>query len=148
MSEVRQFDPKFMPIGVLTAALQELTPRERRDPDPDLAIEEWLDFAVALDESHLVYVYETEDLFSGNRLSQVRSSPIEGGGSVAIGPLLDPATHDGYLYLDAPIAFFTPLEKHWGVTVHDAVTPGVRRITLSDDCVFCDGFFPGPSRWN
>ena len=34
-----------MPIGVLTAALQELTPRERRDPDPDLAIEEWLDFA-------------------------------------------------------------------------------------------------------
>ncbi len=34
-----------MPIGVLTAALQELTPRERRDPDPDLAIEEWLAFA-------------------------------------------------------------------------------------------------------
>ena len=36
---------EFMPVGVLTAALQELTPRERRDPDPDLAIEEWLDFA-------------------------------------------------------------------------------------------------------
>jgi sugar phosphate isomerase/epimerase len=34
-----------MPVGVLTAALQELTPRERRDPDPDLAIEEWLEFA-------------------------------------------------------------------------------------------------------
>ena len=46
MSEIKQFEPKFMPIGVLTAALQELTPRERRDPDPDLAIEEWLDFAV------------------------------------------------------------------------------------------------------
>src|SRR4029077_9256135 len=45
MSEIRQFDPKFMPSGVLTAALQELTPRERRDPDPDLAIEEWLEFA-------------------------------------------------------------------------------------------------------
>ena len=45
MSEVTQFEPKFMPIGVLTAALQELTPRERRDPDPDLAIEEWLQFA-------------------------------------------------------------------------------------------------------
>jgi sugar phosphate isomerase/epimerase len=30
---------------VLTAALQELTPRERRDPDPDLAIEEWVAFA-------------------------------------------------------------------------------------------------------
>jgi len=49
MSEIKQFEPKFMPIGVLTAALQELTPRERRDPDPDLAIEEWLVFAVGLD---------------------------------------------------------------------------------------------------
>jgi sugar phosphate isomerase/epimerase len=34
-----------MKLSVLTAALQELTPRERRDPDPDLAVEEWLDFA-------------------------------------------------------------------------------------------------------
>src|SRR5512134_616443 len=34
-----------MPIGVLTAALQELTPRARRDADPDLAIEDWLAFA-------------------------------------------------------------------------------------------------------
>src|SRR6188508_1051343 len=34
-----------MSVGVLTAALQELTPRDRRDPDPDLAVEEWLDFA-------------------------------------------------------------------------------------------------------
>jgi len=39
------FEPKFMKIGVLTAALQELTPREKRDPDPDLAIEEWAAFA-------------------------------------------------------------------------------------------------------
>ena len=39
------FDPQPMKISVLTAALQELTPRERRDPDPDLAIEEWLAFA-------------------------------------------------------------------------------------------------------
>jgi sugar phosphate isomerase/epimerase len=39
------FEPEYMPLGVLTAALQELTPRERRDPDPDLAIEEWLEFA-------------------------------------------------------------------------------------------------------
>ena len=30
-----------MKIGVLTAALQELTPREVRDKDPDRAIEEW-----------------------------------------------------------------------------------------------------------
>jgi sugar phosphate isomerase/epimerase len=34
-----------MRLSVLTAALQELTPRERRDADPDLAIEEWLEFA-------------------------------------------------------------------------------------------------------
>lgn len=39
------FQPRCMKLSVLTAALQELTPREKRDPDPDLAIEEWLDFA-------------------------------------------------------------------------------------------------------
>ncbi|MFO1466742.1 MAG: hypothetical protein U1F35_09940 [Steroidobacteraceae bacterium] len=32
-------------MSILTAALQELTPRARRDADPDLAIEEWLSFA-------------------------------------------------------------------------------------------------------
>src|SRR4249920_1973851 len=42
---VKQFEPKFMQISVLTAALQELTPREIRDKDPDRAIEEWLQFA-------------------------------------------------------------------------------------------------------
>src|SRR5262249_41247303 len=42
------FEPKRMKLSVLTAALQELTPRSRRDPDPDLAIEEWLDFARAI----------------------------------------------------------------------------------------------------
>jgi hypothetical protein len=42
---VKQFEPKFMKISVLTAALQELTPREIRDQDPDRAIEEWLRFA-------------------------------------------------------------------------------------------------------
>ena len=41
----KPFDPKPMKLSVLTAALQELTPRERRDADPDLAVEEWLDFA-------------------------------------------------------------------------------------------------------
>lgn len=39
------FEPRHMKVGVLTAALQELTPREVRDPDPDRAIEDWLDFA-------------------------------------------------------------------------------------------------------
>jgi sugar phosphate isomerase/epimerase len=46
---IRSFEPRPMPIGVLTAALQELTPRERRDADPDLAIEEWLAFARELE---------------------------------------------------------------------------------------------------
>lgn len=39
------FEPKPMKISVLTAALQELTPRELRDADPDLAVEEWLAFS-------------------------------------------------------------------------------------------------------
>ena len=39
------FAPKFMKVGVLTAALQELTPRDVRDADPDRAIEDWLAFA-------------------------------------------------------------------------------------------------------
>ncbi len=48
MSDTTPFAPTYMSVGVLTAALQELTPRERRDPDPDLAIEEWLSFAAEL----------------------------------------------------------------------------------------------------
>ncbi|MFN0119129.1 MAG: sugar phosphate isomerase/epimerase family protein [Blastocatellia bacterium] len=42
-----------MKVGVLTAALQELTPREKRDPDPDLAIEEWLQFASDLGVNYI-----------------------------------------------------------------------------------------------
>jgi sugar phosphate isomerase/epimerase len=34
-----------MKLSILTSALQELTPRALRDADPDLAIEEWLEFA-------------------------------------------------------------------------------------------------------
>ena len=34
---VRAFEPRFMKVGVLTAALQELTPRSVRDGDPDCA---------------------------------------------------------------------------------------------------------------
>jgi len=45
---IKQFEPKFMRVGVLTAALQELTPREVRDPDPDRAIEDWIGFAAEL----------------------------------------------------------------------------------------------------
>lgn len=39
------FRPRRMKLSILTAALLELTPRSRRDADPDLAIEEWLDFS-------------------------------------------------------------------------------------------------------
>ncbi|MBV8306819.1 MAG: hypothetical protein JO274_05015, partial [Gammaproteobacteria bacterium] len=42
---VAAFTPRPMRLSILTAALQELTPRERRDADPDLAVEEWLGFA-------------------------------------------------------------------------------------------------------
>ena len=48
MSDIVPFEPVNMPVGVLTAALQELTPRDLRDPDPDLAVEEWLAFASEL----------------------------------------------------------------------------------------------------
>jgi sugar phosphate isomerase/epimerase len=34
-----------MKVGILTAAVQELTPRDVRDADPDRAIEEWVAFA-------------------------------------------------------------------------------------------------------
>src|ERR1044071_9108283 len=44
----RMFEPRTMRVGVLSAALQELTPRDRRDADPDLAIEEWLAFGAAV----------------------------------------------------------------------------------------------------
>ena len=50
---VAAFEPKFMKIGVLTAALQELTPREKRDPDPDLAVEEWAAFARELGADYM-----------------------------------------------------------------------------------------------
>src|SRR5689334_3316853 len=42
---IQAFEPKFMKIGILTAAIQELTPREVRDKDPDRAIEEWVAYA-------------------------------------------------------------------------------------------------------
>jgi sugar phosphate isomerase/epimerase len=50
---VKNFEPKFMKVGVLTAALQELTPRAVRDPDPDRAIEEWVAFARELDADYI-----------------------------------------------------------------------------------------------
>jgi sugar phosphate isomerase/epimerase len=43
-----EFRPRPMRLSILTAALQELTPRPKRDADPDLAIEEWLAFAAEI----------------------------------------------------------------------------------------------------
>ena len=50
---IKPFEPKFMKVGILTAALQELTPREVRDPDPDRAIEDWVEFAHELGASDI-----------------------------------------------------------------------------------------------
>ena len=50
---IKSFEPKFMKVGVLTAALQELTPRKVRDQDPDRAIEDWLQFAKELGASYI-----------------------------------------------------------------------------------------------
>ena len=47
------FSPKFMKVGILTAALQELTPRHVRDADPDRAIEDWLAFAKELGADYI-----------------------------------------------------------------------------------------------
>jgi sugar phosphate isomerase/epimerase len=60
---IKPFEPKFMKISILTAALQELTPREVRDPDPDRAIEEWLDFAkdLGVDEIQLSAALHPEE---------------------------------------------------------------------------------------
>ena len=50
---VKSFEPKFMKVGVLTAALQELTPRNVRDEDPDRAVEDWLSFAQEVGSSYV-----------------------------------------------------------------------------------------------
>src|SRR5919112_3807976 len=50
---IQPFDPKYMKVGILTAAVQELTPREVRDPDPDRAIEDWVAFARELGADYI-----------------------------------------------------------------------------------------------
>ena len=122
---VKPFEPEFMPIGVLTAALQELTPREKRDPDPDLAVEEWLDFARELgadsiqlsaalhpDESDIPAeamldpVANTLDLrapFSAERAARVAAAVKDTGVEIA-----DLAYFDNMLHEDAA----TRAKKH------------------------------------
>jgi sugar phosphate isomerase/epimerase len=50
---VKAFAPRFMKVGVLTAALQELTPRAVRDADPDRAVEDWAAFAREVGADHM-----------------------------------------------------------------------------------------------
>ena len=50
---ITPFEPKFMKVGVLTAALQELTPRGVRDADPDRAIEDWTAFAAEIGANYI-----------------------------------------------------------------------------------------------
>jgi sugar phosphate isomerase/epimerase len=50
---VAAFSPKFMKVGILTAALQELTRRDVRDADPDRAIEDWLAFGKELGADYI-----------------------------------------------------------------------------------------------
>jgi sugar phosphate isomerase/epimerase len=50
---VTPFRPKFMKVGVLTAALQELTPRAVRDNDPDRALAERIAFAREVGAAHV-----------------------------------------------------------------------------------------------
>jgi sugar phosphate isomerase/epimerase len=50
---IKAFSPQFMKVGILTAALQELTPRDVRDGDPDRAIEDWLAFGHELGADYI-----------------------------------------------------------------------------------------------
>jgi len=50
---IRPFKPQFMKVGILSAALQELTPRDVRDADPDRAIEDWIAYAFELGADEL-----------------------------------------------------------------------------------------------
>src|SRR5574342_118364 len=50
---MKPFEPTFMKLGILTAALQELTRRDVRDLDPDRAIEDWLAFAKELEADYI-----------------------------------------------------------------------------------------------
>ena len=45
---IAPFTPSFMKVGILTAAIQELTPRSIRDPDSDRAIEDWAALAAEI----------------------------------------------------------------------------------------------------
>jgi len=118
--EIRAFEPKCMPVGILTAALQELTPRDIRDADPDRAIEDWVEFARDLGadsiqlsaalhpsdadvppDAMLDPVANTLDLrrpFDGARASRVQRALASAGLSIS-----DLGYFDNMLHADPPV---------------------------------------------
>ncbi len=72
---VQPFEPQYMKIGILTAALQELTPREIRDADPDRAIEDWLAFAREVGADNIQLSAALHPRFKGRCKKSAHLSP-------------------------------------------------------------------------
>ena len=69
---IKDFNPQFMRVGVLTAALQELTMRDR---DLDQAIEDWIAFARELGADNIqlsAALHPTESQHSGGSVARPR----------------------------------------------------------------------------
>ena len=120
MATIRAFEPKFMKVGILSAALQELTPRDVRDADPDRAVEDWIAYAKELGadelqlsaalhpsetdvppEAMLDPVANTLDLrkpFDGQRAKRVQSALKSAGIALS-----DIAYFDNLLHHDAAV---------------------------------------------
>lgn len=93
----RSFEPQFMKIGVLTAALQELTPRDLRDEDPDRAVEEWIAFTRKIDEAAVCMFAPQAEVLSdqgipvqGTAREAYRSWSVDGPTSCALRRWLRP----------------------------------------------------------
>jgi Tol biopolymer transport system component len=108
----------------------------RLNPGGNTLLTNWdvLDFALSPDGSTVQFVHDSETFMSGAHTSQIRSSPVAGGGSVLLGPSIDRNTSEGFLDL------WAPLRSDWVVALGDSGSPGVRTLTLSDGCLLCDGF--------
>jgi len=120
MATIRAFEPKFMKVGILSAALQELTPRDVRDADPDREVEDWVAYAKELGadelqlsaalhpsetdvppEAMLDPVANTLDLrkpFDGQRVKRVQSALKSAGIALS-----DIAYFDNLLHHDAAV---------------------------------------------
>ena len=127
---IRPFVPAFMPVGILTAALQELTPRAVRDEDPDRAIEDWLDFARELVGMgvELVSTGGTASILHEAGLPVTDVASVTGAPGILDGRVktLHPAVHGGILARrDVP------------ADLEELVAAGIGRIDL-----VCVGLYP------